>query len=46
MAQGYRIWPDRISISYGTQPRRIEGEVNFNLVLKGRQGRGITEEVV
>ena len=25
MAEGYRIWPDRISTSYGTQPRGPQG---------------------
>ena len=24
MAEGYRIWPDRISTSYGTQPAKME----------------------
>ena len=26
MAEGYRIWPDRISTSYGTQPLKMSVE--------------------
>ena len=32
MAQGYRIWPDRISTSYGTQPSKI---LRFLLLVNG-----------
>ncbi|MBA7708777.1 hypothetical protein ES703_117681 [subsurface metagenome] len=35
MAEGYRIWPDRISTSYGTQPDPLNVRALLNARLKG-----------
>ncbi len=47
MAEGYRIWPDRISTSYGTQPTahlRAKREINpdtaralANVIIRAQQ---------
>lgn len=31
MAEGYRIWPDRISTSYGTQPNVLRESIYMSI---------------